>query len=78
MDANEFAAEAARITGTALLGEGDEPEQPGPHDNDTCPDPIDPTNPTHTWVSRSYEPREHCDCGVLRYPAPERPCRHKP
>lgn len=54
-------------------------EIPGPLDTETCPDPVDPHEPTHTWCGRSYEPREHCStCGVLRYPDPNRPSRHKP
>ena len=62
-----------------LLAEDDDfVETPSPHDTDTCPDPLDPANPTHTWVGRSYEPREHCDCGTLRYPDPNKPSRHQP
>jgi hypothetical protein len=77
MDANEFAAYAARITGAVLLAEDDEPGPVGPRDNDTCPDPLNPADPLHMWVTRSYEPREHCNCGTLRHPDPERPSRHQ-
>jgi hypothetical protein len=77
VNANEFADYAARITGRATVIDG-EPEPAGPHDHDTCPDPLDPAKPIHTWVSRSYEPRDHCNCGTLRYPDPNKPCRYQP